>query len=57
MIYPEEFLRALDRQRNKITYAKITKLTFDERPIESIEGRITSGSIGLDGVSAIRRTC
>lgn len=57
MLYPEEFLQALDKQRNKITYARIISLTFDERPLETIEGRVTSGSLSLDGASAIRRTC
>ena len=26
-------------------------------PIELIEGKVTSGSINIDGASAIRRTC
>lgn len=57
MIYPKEFLEQLDRQHNKITYARITALSFDEKPLQEIEGNITSGSISLDGASAIRRTC
>lgn len=57
MLYPKEFLNLLDKQRNKITYARIIALTFDERPLETIEGRVTSGSIIVDGASAIRRTC
>ena len=57
MLYPEDFLRSLDQQRNKIVYARVTALTFDERPLEQIEGRITSGSINIDGASAVRRTC
>jgi hypothetical protein len=57
MIYPEEFLRSLDRQRNKIIYARIISLSYDEHPLETIEGRVTSGSLNLDGASAIRRTC
>jgi hypothetical protein len=32
-------------------------LTFAETPIETIEGRITAGSINVDGDSAVRRTC
>lgn len=57
-LHDEKFLRALDRTRNKEIFARITALTFDERPIEYIEGRITnSGSISVDGNSAIRRTC
>lgn len=57
MNYPKEFLHALDKQYNKIVYAKITSLSYDERPLKSIEGRVTSGSINLDGSSAVRRTC
>ena len=38
-------------------YAKITSLRFDETPVEMIEGRVTSGSINIDGASAVRRTC
>jgi hypothetical protein len=30
---------------------------MDEHPIETIEGRVTAGSINIDGASAIRRTC
>jgi hypothetical protein len=41
MIYPEEFLRALDRQKNKIIYAKVVSLSFDEQPREVLEGRVT----------------
>jgi hypothetical protein len=57
MLYPEEFLQELDKQRNQIIYAKAIALTFDELPLETIEGQITSGSISIDGASAIRRTC
>jgi hypothetical protein len=32
-------------------------LNFEEKPIQSIEGRVTSGTLNLDGSSAIRRTC
>jgi hypothetical protein len=35
----------------------VTALSFQERPITTIEGRITSGSINVDGDSAVRRTC
>lgn len=53
----QTFLRKLDLEKNKITYAKIILLTFNEDPIEEIQGRITSGSINIDGNSAVRRTC
>ena len=50
------FLQLLDRLNNKEQFVKITVLTFDEKPIESIEGRITGGSLNLDGNSSVRRT-
>jgi hypothetical protein len=51
------FLLKLDKSKNKIIYAKITALTFAENPIQTIEGRVTQGSINIDGASAVRRTC
>ena len=51
------FLLKLDEMSNKVIYAKVTALTFSEYPIDTIEGRITSGSVNLDGNSAVRRTC
>lgn len=57
MIYDKEFLLELDKQKNKTIYARITALKFDEAPLEQIEGRITQGSINIDGASSVRRTC
>ena len=57
MQYDKDFLMQLDKVKNKVIYARITKLTFDEKPIEFIEGKATGGSINLDGASALRRTC
>lgn len=57
MLYDKEFLLELDKQKHKTIYARITSLRFNESPIESIEGRVTGGSINLDGASAMRRTC
>ena len=34
-----------------------TNLNFDELPLEEITGRITSGSVNIDGNSTVRRTC
>ena len=53
----QEFLRKLDLTKNKATYAKIILLTWDEEPVEEIQGKITAGSVNIDGASAIRRTC
>ena len=52
-----EFLKELDANKNKEVFAKIILLTFDEYPVEEIQGRITQGSINVDGTSAVRRTC
>ena len=57
MLYEKEFLLELDRWKHKTIYARITSLRLDETPIELIEGRVTGGSINLDGTSALRRTC
>ena len=53
----KDFLKELDNYRNKEIYARVTALTLDELPIETIEGKITGGTINIDGTSAIRRTC
>ncbi len=57
MLYDKNFLLKLDKSKNKTIYARITALKFNESPIETIEGRVTGGSINLDGASAMRRTC
>ena len=60
MSYQDEysnFLLELDQQRHRVTYARITALNFNELPIECIEGRITTGTVNIDGASAVRRTC
>ena len=57
MLYNKDFLLKLDSYRHRVVYARITALTFQETPIEYIEGRVTQGSINVDGDSAVRRTC
>ena len=57
MLYDAEFLKRLDEQIEHTTYVRIQALTLDERPVETLQGRTTSGSINLDGKSAIRRSC
>ena len=52
-----EFIDKIEHQKHRDIYAHIIALTYDELPVESIEGRITTGSINCDGNSAIRRTC
>ena len=51
------FLHALDANRNRVTYARLTSLTMDGLPVERIEGVFTGGSITIDGSSAVRRIC
>lgn len=53
----KDFLKQLDSFNNRETYARITALSVDELPLELIEGKIISGSINVDGASALRRTC
>ena len=53
----KEFLTSLDQYPHKEIYAKLISLDLNEYPIEQIEGRVTQGSINVDGSSAVRRTC
>lgn len=53
----KSFLAKLDAIQHRETFAKVTVLTWDELPIENIEGKITGGSISINGSSALRRTC
>lgn len=53
----KDFLLQLDRVKEKEVYARVIVLDFSEKPLEQIEGRVTQGSINVDGTSAIRRTC
>ena len=53
----EEFLRELDQYPHKFLWAKIISLNMDEYPLEEITGKVTSGSVNVDGSSSVRRTC
>lgn len=60
MRYPlldQDFLRRLSLEKDKEIYAKIILLTYDELPVYEIQGKITAGSVNIDGASAVRRTC
>lgn len=57
MIYDQDFLKSLTKEKNKITYARITALSLDELPLQQIEGQVSQGSVNIDGASAVRRTC
>ena len=52
-----EFLKQLDENKRREVYVRIIALTFQETPVEQIEGLATGGSINIDGSSALRRTC
>ena len=51
-----DFLMSSASQQNIEQFVKITILNFNEKPIQSIEGMVTTGSINLDGNSSMRRT-
>ena len=51
------FLEQLDKKNEKEVYAKIISLTQKEEPIECIEGKVTKGTINIDGSSSVKRTC
>ena len=53
----KEFLKELDKHREKEVWAKIIALTVDEEPVEEISGKILGGNLGIDGSSSVRRTC
>lgn len=56
--YDEDLLLSLDQDNNKIKYARITSLSSENNmPLESIEGKVTQGSINIDGTSAVRHSC
>lgn len=55
-LYDKNFLLALDNFPTREVYGRITALTREEEPIQTIEGRATGGSINIDGASALRRT-
>lgn len=52
-----DFIAQIVQQREHDVYVCITALNFKEEPIDQIQGKITTGSINIDGDSNIRRTC
>lgn len=50
------FLKKMDEMPLKEQFIKIIILDFLENPITEIQGKVTSGSINLNGSSAVRRT-
>ena len=55
-LYDENFLLALEAKNERTVWARVTCLTSFEEPIEYIEGKVTGGSINIDGKSAVRRS-
>lgn len=53
----EEFLAQLLSMPERTLFARVISLDINEYPIEQIEGRVSGGSINIDGTSAVRRTC
>lgn len=49
-------LEKLVNEKIQTTYVKIVTYSFDEKPLSSIEGRVSDGSIQANGASAVRRT-
>ena len=56
-LHDQEFLKKLDKLQNREVYIRIIALTWEELPVECIEGKATGGSISIDGTSSLRRTC
>lgn len=56
-MFDKIFLRKLMEHKQREVFARISLLSLNELPVETIEGRITSGSINVDGDSAVRRSC
>ena len=50
------FLKEVDEMQNKEQVIRITVLDLQEKPIQSIEGRVTGGNLNINASSAIRRT-
>ena len=53
----EDFLKRLDKFKHRFIWTKIIALNIEEDPVDEVSGRVTSGSINIDGSSAVRRTC
>ena len=51
------FLKSFDKIKLKQQYVRILVLTFDEVPVQQIQGKVVGGNISLDGSSSMRRTC
>lgn len=52
-----DFLFKIHSQQIRTQYIKLTVLDWEERPVQEVQGTSISGSVNLDGKSAMRRTC
>lgn len=52
----QNFLKKIDKVAIKEQNMKITILSVDEKPLQEIQGKCISGSLTVDGHSAVRRT-
>ena len=50
------FLSKIDNQKLKTSYTKIIILNKEEMPLETIQGKVSNGSLNLNGSSSVRRT-
>ena len=50
------FLEKLTKEKLQENFIKIIVLDLNERPIQEVQGKITGGSLNLDGKSSVRRT-
>ena len=57
VLLDKEFIEALDKNNEREVHARIISLTMDECPIEEISGKVSQGTLSIDGTSAVRRTC
>ena len=54
----KQFLKKLDNEIVKTITARVTVLTWDEKPIVDFTGKVLpGGTLNLDGNSSLRRTC
>lgn len=51
------FLQLIDNFINQKQWVKLTLLDWNEKPIRSIEGEISTGSLSKDGNSSVRASC
>lgn len=51
-----DFLNKIYGQHNRSAYANVTVLDWKEKPIKEVQGKITSGTVNVNGDSSVRRT-